>query len=243
MQDMDIIIVEDISRKQPHKAQEKSTDTVSGMGMATTKQAKTNSSSSHQPRRKNKKREHDTASNSQVQRNVKTEAELQVEHSKKLTKIHEEAEPHLYRIRQRLNSLLLERSQPKIRCKLLPNKSIIAPRPLFIDKVCQGGKAGIPCFNINVGEASNLYKTSVHKNASSNAITLDLHGLTKEIALETLDMNLPHWVNLAMRSSYPFIQKVCIICGCGNQILSECVKNWIRQNKSYVANAPKSCHM
>ena len=58
-------------------------------------------------------------------------------------------------------------------------------------------------------------------------------------ALHRLDEGLPAWIDTAMRSDYPFVIPVDIICGGGSQILSEVVETWIRKNRQ-VANRPKS---
>lgn len=42
-----------------------------------------------------------------------------------------------------------------------------------------------------------------------------------------------------MMGEHPFVVKVDVVCGYGNQVLSECVAQWIRRNKQ-VANRPKS---
>ena len=67
---------------------------------------------------------------------------------------------------------------------------------------------------------------------------IDLHGFTKDEALERLNLSLVEWVDAAMHGSYPWVIPAVIVCGGGNQILSETVENWIRDNKN-VANAPK----
>ena len=61
--------------------------------------------------------------------------------------------------------------------------------------------------------------------------------MTKDEALENLNSNLPEW-KIAMKSEYPFIIPVKIVCGGGSQVLSEVVDNWIHQQKD-VANAPR----
>jgi hypothetical protein len=43
---------------------------------------------------------------------------------------------------------------------------------------------------------------------------------------------------MAMKSDYPFVVSVTIVCGKGSQVLSEAVGAWIKKNKK-VANAPK----
>ena len=69
--------------------------------------------------------------------------------------------------------------------------------------------------------------------------TLDLHGYTREEALHKLDEALKTWVDNAMRGQYPFVKQATIVCGCGSQVLSETVDEWIKTNKK-VSNAPKS---
>ena len=74
---------------------------------------------------------------------------------------------------------------------------------------------------------------------SSKKVTIDLHGLTKDEALSKLDECLPKWVDIAMKGEHLWVIPVNIVCGGGNQILSEAVEAWIRQNTK-VSNAPKS---
>jgi len=171
----------------------------------------------------------------------KTQEELRIEHSKALTKLHEEMQSQLKIIRQRLNNLCIERSQPKIKSASrnyvpLPQSTVNNPPTDGL-----GGKAGKSRFIIQVGEVGNLYKTSKRRvpAAISRAIIVDLHGYTKTEALETLDDKLPQWNDMAMSGSYPFVMPVEIICGGGNQILSEVVKQWIKWNDK-VSNAPKN---
>ena len=103
-----------------------------------------------------------------------------------------------------------------------------------------------------VGNAENHYKTSKRSKGKklrqpesgdrarggSNR-KVDLHGLTKEQALVKLDQLLPEWVDRAMKSEYPFVIKVRIVCGGGDQVLAEAVAAWIRRQTN-VAIAPKS---
>ena len=109
---------------------------------------------------------------------------------------------------------------------------------------CLSGKAGKSNFVVHVGAVENLYisrkKSSrlLQQSASNKrAPVLDLHGYTKDEALAGLDENLKTWYDTAMRGSYPFVIKVRIICGCGDQVLSEVVEEWIKSNKN-VSNAP-----
>ena len=91
------------------------------------------------------------------------------------------------------------------------------------------------------------YKTTKPSKKSSLAskeipsIMVDFHGFTKEEALSKLDDCLPEWTHIAMQGQYPWVILVKIVCGGGNQILAEAVKNWIQCNK-HVASAPKSIY-
>jgi len=167
------------------------------------------------------------------------------EHSKLLGKIHEEAEPLFKEIRQRLNAMNLERTKPKQRTS--PSKKIesieVVDNPLCTDEL--GGKAGKTQFIIQVGEVSNLYKTTKPSSAGrgrrQDDIMIDLHGLTAKEAVYRLDKHLPDWIEMAMKGIYPFVIPVKIVCGGGSQILAEVVENWIKQNDN-VANAPKNMY-
>mmetsp|Transcript_21781 Transcript_21781/g.37391 ORF Transcript_21781/g.37391 Transcript_21781/m.37391 type:complete len:550 (+) Transcript_21781:72-1721(+) len=176
----------------------------------------------------------------------KTEEELKIEHSKILTKLHEEAEQQFRQTRQRLNNLLIQRTQPKLK-SLRPK--FVPPLPethnYFPRSTGYGGKAGKSRYVVQVGEVQNLHKTSKPRHGTQAAATLpqsfsiDLHGLTKAEAIDLLNEKLPQWNDIAMSGSYPFVSPVEIICGCGNQILSETVEKWIKRNDK-VSNAPKN---
>ena len=163
-----------------------------------------------------------------------------LQHSKLLSKVHDEVYPRLKKIRQRLNNLLIERSPVKVKAPRIQSGSQnITPKenPCTIGL---GGKAGKSHFNIQVGEVSNLYKTSKASHYTLGSLpTLDLHGYSSEEALKKLDYSLKVWVEMAMHESYPFILQAEIVCGCGSQTLSEVVDTWIRSNKD-VCNAPKN---
>mmetsp|Transcript_35399 Transcript_35399/g.74725 ORF Transcript_35399/g.74725 Transcript_35399/m.74725 type:complete len:533 (+) Transcript_35399:86-1684(+) len=197
-------------------------------------------------KRSNKKAKGKNKKAQQVKEPTKTVEEYKLEHSKKLTKLHEEADSQFRTIRQRLNNLVIERSQPKGKSKCShtskskPALPSISKNPF---KEGLGGKAGKSHFLVQIGEVQNLYKTTKASCAShyythKATPTLDLHGCTKEEALVKLDDSLKLWVDAAMQGSYPFVQPAVIVCGCGNQILSEVVESWIREKKN-VANAPK----
>ena len=165
-----------------------------------------------------------------------------------MTKLHEEAQSQFKDIRQHLNNLTLERTGPKDKSssKRGTKSDAAAAMPQIIVNNPQtdglGGKAGKAQYLVQVGEVSNLYKSSKQRAnsfATLKTVTIDLHGLTKQQAIETLDEHLPKWNDSAMSGFYPFVIPVEIICGCGNQILSEVVEQWIR-SKENVSNAPKN---
>ena len=162
-----------------------------------------------------------------------------------LYRVFAEAEPTFKEIRQRLNALNLERTRPKQRTSPSKAKPVeVVDNPLGDDSQL-GGKAGKTQFIIQVGEVSNLYKTtkpsSIGRGRRQDDIMIDLHGLTAEEAAFRLDKHLPTWIERAMKGTYPFVIPVKIVCGGGSQILAEVVENWISQNDN-VANAPKNMY-
>jgi len=170
--------------------------------------------------------------------------QFKLRHSKRLSAVFEEAQPLLKSIRQRLNSLAIDRTLPKRKCPSGKRHTMV---PESVGPILPtdgiGGKAGKTQFLVQVGEACNLYKTT-KKSACSlqqKPIVTDLHGLTKEEAVSLLAASLPSWIDLAMSGSYPFVVPVRIVCGGGSQVLSEAVETWIRQNDC-VANAPKALY-
>jgi len=177
----------------------------------------------------------------------KSEEELKIEHSKMLTKLHEEAQPRLKMIRQRLNNLLIERCPPKVKTRVKRESS--RPQPsMMINPSTEGlaGKAGKAHYLVQVGEVTNLYKTSKRRHPAAiqqqrqlPKSKLDLHGMKREDALKALNENLTQWIDDAMSGPYPFVIPVEIVCGGGSQILSEAVEQWVKQNEK-VANAPRS---
>jgi len=197
-------------------------------------------------KKKNKKHKKSKKKRAQPIVIQKTEVELRGEHSKLLGKVYEEAEPTFKEIRQRLNAMNLERTKPKQRTS--PSKATksveVVDNPLDDDQLL-GGKAGKTQFIIQVGEVSNLYKTtkssSIGRGRRQDDTLIDLHGLTAEEAVYRLDKHLPSWIETAMKGIYPFVIPVKIVCGGGSQILAEVVENWIKQNDN-VANAPKNMY-
>lgn len=175
----------------------------------------------------------------------KTEKELQEAHSLLLSKVFEEAEPQLKLIRQKLNELLLDCQGPKDRRGSSKKNITTEKTTIFNPNNCGlGGKAGRTSFAINVGQIENLHisfkRNSIHSRASisTRSSVIDLHGCNRDEAIERLDSSLISWMDDAMRGEYPWVIPATIICGAGNQILSETVEGWIKGNNN-VANAPR----
>jgi DNA-nicking Smr family endonuclease len=165
-------------------------------------------------------------------------------HSRKLTKVFAEAAPQFEQIRRKLNELNLTCTPPKVKASTTRKKSPARIPALPVTHNLgegTGGKAGSPFHAVHVGSPENLYMTQkdVKSMRGQKSVSIDLHGMAKDEALVTLDEELPKWVNSAMRGSHPFVIPVVIVCGCGNQILSEAVEGWIKSNES-VARAPKA---
>mmetsp|Transcript_10798 Transcript_10798/g.19544 ORF Transcript_10798/g.19544 Transcript_10798/m.19544 type:complete len:487 (-) Transcript_10798:31-1491(-) len=174
-------------------------------------------------------------------KNIKTLADYKAHHSTMLSKLHEEVQPRLKEIRIRLNALGIECQPRKNKRNNKRNKKNKDDRKveMSLPNSGVGGKAGKPHFIVQVGEVQNLYKsTKSQRNNLYNALTLDLHGYTVDEALTKLDESLAAWVDTAMQGSYPFVIPAKIVCGCGNQIISETVEKWIRKH-AQVANSPK----
>lgn len=173
---------------------------------------------------------------------IKTLAECKASHSRILSKLHEEVQSKLKGIRMRLNTLDLKQQTPKQKRKNKTKKKTqknVVDHQMMFRNYGIGGKAGKPYFAVHVGEVENLFKTTKpSRNVLYSASTLDLHGYTRDEALLKLNKSLPAWVDIAMKGSYPFVIPVMIVCGCGNQVLSETVEKWIRGH-AQVANSPK----
>ena len=162
-------------------------------------------------------------------------------HSKRLSLVFDEAGPTFKEIRQRISNLSLKNTSKKSakrdKTAILKEKSTNVCNPT-LDGI--GGKAGKALFNILAGNTDQLYQTS--KKSTKNiqrTLSIDLHGFTGDEATKKLDLALIEWVDIAMRGSNPFVVPVKIVCGCGNQVISEVVEKWIRTN-SQVAHRPKS---
>eukprot|EP00956_Cyclotella_meneghiniana_P001371 scaffold1462_cov64-Cyclotella_meneghiniana.AAC.12 len=175
---------------------------------------------------------------------VENDDKFKEAHSIELSKIFKEAETLFKGIRQKLNNLTLERTRPKTELSSTDRSSKTSSasedhNPNYLE---QGGKAGKSSYTINVGQVENLYKSSKRKysltKCSNQRPCIDLHGLTSDEAIERLDKAMIGWVETAMKGEYPWVIPVDIVCGGGNQILSETVKTWIK-SKTNVANAPR----
>jgi hypothetical protein len=138
--------------------------------------------------------------------------------------------------------MTIVKSSPKV--KLLIPK-ITLPLTEIVSMEELSGKASKSHYIVQVGDVQNMYKSSkprrgCHALSTNNRTKcIDLHGLTKTEAIECLNGQLPEWIDFAMHGHYPFVIPVEIICGCGNQILSEVVEQWIEANEN-VCNAPRN---
>ena len=163
-------------------------------------------------------------------------------HSRAVGPVLDELRPKLKLIRQRLNDLTLQKDLPKKRqsAKTCQGNENVSDNILVPTNTSFDGKAGKSIYHILVGEPNNLYNTGQFnlKTKGQRVIVLDLHGCSRYKALGVLRKRLPAWVEDAMKGDYPFVIKVDIICGCGNQVLSELVAQFIRDNDQ-VANRPK----
>ena len=208
----------------------------------------------HTPKMKTQKKKKQAGKKSKAKKKplskeeiVMTMEDYKAQHSLAFTKVFEELQPRLKEIRIGLNALDLQ-CQPKKGKNTASKKNMIQeavghtlPGPEI------GGKAGKSHFVIQVGEVQNLYKTTKASSTSSpisivkqgGIPTLDLHGCTKEESIVKLDESLEAWFEIAMTGSYPFVITAVIICGCGSQVLSETVQDWIKST-SRVRNAPKN---
>ena len=165
---------------------------------------------------------------------------FKVEHSKRMSLVFEEVDAKFKDIRTRLGSLVLKNMRPKDKDKSALRKRDSSGIKLDLPPEGVGGKAGKVLFPLLVGEVENLY-VSTKKGNKQNLITLsvDLHGCSGEDAIKILDRQLPSWVYTAHMGVHPFLIKIDVVCGGGNQVLSEHVAQWVRKNKQ-VANRPKS---
>jgi DNA-nicking Smr family endonuclease len=192
--------------------------------------------SNTKPKRKTKRRIKKCRSKDHKAAYVEQQEDPKVLHSHALSRLFDEAGPHFRAIRKRLNNLTLERTLPKEKVSAMkqtpPTQPVMNPNMVGI-----AGKAGKTSYSILVGEIDNLYKSSKKSQAQNPSQMIDLHGCNQIEALDKLNQSLPQWEKYAMEGSYPFVAPVVIVCGGGNQILSDTVSQWIKENN--VSNAPK----
>ncbi|KAL7544425.1 hypothetical protein ACHAWF_013376 [Thalassiosira exigua] len=132
--------------------------------------------------------------------------------------------PKLKEIRNKLNNLTLHKSAKKVRKSGSKERDQFTPDPGSLDgSFC--GKAGRVIYPVLVGEEGNLYATSKSFTTGRKPVVLDLHGLSRDEAVEKLNQSLTSWVDTAMKGGYPFVLPVDVICGGGNQILSDAAKD------------------
>ena len=249
MTDGDVIKVHDMSAKSEKDESSSDDESASAKARTSPKKKKTKKNGKGKTfKAANKKKQ---PQQHQQSGPTKLLAEYKVDHSVQLTKIHDEAADQFKSIRQRLNNLAIARSSPKVKKSCSKKSKSRSIQPAVIMNPSNkglGGKAGKSHYVIQVGEVQNLYKSTKpsyqHQSSSSASSseqmpTLDLHGYTTEEALLKLDEYLSIWVNTAMEGCYPFVQPAVIICGCGNQVLSEVVQDWIKCNDK-VSNASKA---
>ncbi|KAL7458899.1 hypothetical protein ACHAWC_010614 [Mediolabrus comicus] len=196
-------------------------------------------------RRKPKGKDKGTSAATSAANQEPTTQELKEAHSKSFEPVINQLRPRLQPIRRNLDSLTLERTRPKERRGLKvssDDKENISNFSCTNDVSAKAGKAVFP---IVVGQETNLYKSfkSSHRRNSQpfKTISLDLHGMSKDKALQTLDKSLLKWINLAMNGGDPWVIPVDIICGGGSQILREVVAAWIKK-ENQVGNRPKNYH-
>ncbi|KAL3789974.1 LOW QUALITY PROTEIN: hypothetical protein ACHAWO_002028, partial [Cyclotella atomus] len=151
----------------------------------------------------------------------------------KLTLVFEEASDQFGVRRQRLNELALEKCEPKnksIHAK--PKLKIYATQPLHHESsIYDEGKAGEPIFHVIVGRVSVQVFQDLEAHADDRPRSIDLHGSTKQEAIDALNNILPSWIDAAMKS-HPWTIHVDKITGCGGQVLAEGVEQWIREKRN-----------
>lgn len=155
-----------------------------------------------------------------------------ITHSKLLTLVFEEASGLFQERRKLLNDLAIKKSSPKQKLtKSRPNTTSLEPvsHCWFPENEARAGKT---FFTVLIGHEEFLYKSSKStKHSQSSPRTIDLHGCTKEEALQKLNNCMSHWMEEAMKG-HPWTLSVNIICGGGCQIISSAVEQWIRESRN-----------
>ena len=156
-----------------------------------------------------------------------------LDHSRKLTLVFEEAYELFSQQRQRLNELVLEKPKPKEKSTGGREKTITSQHLNHNGLVEIQSKAGNPVYRVIVGSEEFLYKSTKKSRHDEHTkpLIIDLHGSTKEGALEKLNIELPKWIDKAMEK-HPWIVRVDIVTGCGCQVLADVVEQWIREKKT-----------
>ena len=163
------------------------------------------------------------------------------EHSKKLTLLFQAAEPVFREKRKLLNDLAIKNSPSKPK---KPNIKHVQPdsersKSQFSEIVDSENER--LRFDVLVGHEDYLYKSSklskTNHRGSQLPYSIDLHGYSKDGAINALNENLSLWKDAAMKGSQ-WTTSVTIICGRGKQILSEAVEQWINDTNC-VINRPK----
>ena len=163
------------------------------------------------------------------------------EHSKKLTLLFQAAEPVFREKRKLLNDLVIKNSPSKPK---KPDIKHVQPdsvksKSQFSD-IVDSEKERLR-FDVLVGHEDYLYKSSklskTNHRGSQLPYSIDLHGYSKDGAINALNENLSLWKDAAMKGSQ-WTTSVTIICGRGKQILSEAVEQWINDTNC-VINRPK----
>lgn len=249
MRDQDVISVHDTNTSSSRETSRDGNTTNQTNKSSSPKKSKSSASKSNSKKNKGKKNKKNQGTKEvhPIYSSKLSLEEYKARHSKVLSKLHEECQSQLKDIRMRLNALDLERQPPKQKQKKKrKNKSEVGCIDFQVlpTNPGLGGKAGKPYFPVQVGEVQNLYKTTKptilsSRSSSSNTPVLDLHGCTREEALVKLDDSLKVWIGVAQRGNYPFVMSAEIVCGCGNQILSETVQEWIKTSRN-VCNTPKN---
>jgi DNA-nicking Smr family endonuclease len=234
IENLDSIVVTNNSAPNPQQAPDSE-----GNSSSDESKASSSSSQSKKEKRKGKYRKQCRRASWAGPEILGEEERLKLKHSQQLSRVFTEVAPQFEQIRQKLNAMNLACTPPKVKKSQRKVPLVTDPLPL-VNNPCDigvGGKPGVPFYNVHVGEADNLYK--ITKPLQGKSRSIDLHGMTKEEALKELDDVLPKWVDIAMRGTYPWVIPAVIICGGGNQILSEAVDQWIKCNDN-VAKAPKN---
>ena len=195
--------------------------------------------------KKTRKAKSNASTKSKQEQLVNDQITLREAHSKSMELVLNELRPLLKIRRDKIASYYLQKAPPKVKRSIkTPTKSDTHLMTISSNVPLIGGKAGKSVYPVLVGEVANLYKSSKKKfrslsTSQNRIITLDLHACSRYKALGVLRKHLPKWIDAAMKGDHPFVIPVDIVCGGGNQVLSELVAQFIRDNPQ-IANRPRS---